>query len=128
MRTAMSKFIVFIANRVWLILAIYVGSILLSSLLFAFVEVRTFWDGLWWSVVTSLSIGYGDITPVTASGKAIGITFGHFWIFAVIPMIVTNIIIRVLEDQNAFTDSEQREVIERIKNIEAMLLRSHLKD
>jgi voltage-gated potassium channel len=30
-------------------------------------------DGLWWSFATATTTGYGDITPVTFTGKVLGI-------------------------------------------------------
>jgi hypothetical protein len=76
---------------------------------------------LWWATVTALTIGYGDLAPVTTIGRAAGVVFGHFWIFVVIPMIVANIILHLVEDHNAFTHDEQVELLHRIKSVELLL-------
>ncbi|HZG13700.1 MAG TPA: ion transporter [Candidatus Bathyarchaeia archaeon] len=34
-------------------------------------NVQTFSDALWWSIVTTTTVGYGDISPVTGSGRTI---------------------------------------------------------
>ena len=97
----------YIANRFWLIMLIYTVSVLLAAGLFAVIEQRSFAEGMWWAIVTALTIGYGDIAPVTAAGRVMGVVFGHFWIFGIVPMIVANIITKLLYDEHQFSHQEQ---------------------
>lgn len=99
-----------VCNNIRVIGLIYVLSIIIASVLFSVVESKSIHDALWWSVVTSLTIGYGDIAPVTFLGRAVGVVFGHFWVFGVIPMIVANILMNIIEDKNEFTHSEQEQM------------------
>jgi voltage-gated potassium channel len=101
------KAVVYVANRMHLILLIYLVSLLLSASLFSAFEAKSFWDGLWWSVVTALTIGYGDLAPASVPGRITGMVFGHFWIFGVIPMIIGNLISKMMEDRDRFTHAEQ---------------------
>ena len=36
-------------------------------------KIETFLDALWWSYSTTTTIGYGDVVPITDTGKIIGI-------------------------------------------------------
>jgi voltage-gated potassium channel len=36
-------------------------------------NIETFWDAIWWSVVTICTVGYGDNFPVTIEGRCVGI-------------------------------------------------------
>ena len=38
-------------------------------------HIHTFADAIWYSLVTISTVGYGDVTPVSAAGHAIGIIF-----------------------------------------------------
>ena len=53
--------------------------ILTFSLVFYLIEsapndsIKTFLDAIWWGFATATTVGYGDIIPVTAFGKILGI-------------------------------------------------------
>lgn len=50
----------------------------LTGLIFHLIEpntFRTFFDGLWWAVITFATIGYGDYIPSTTLSKSVSIIF-----------------------------------------------------
>jgi voltage-gated potassium channel len=54
--------------------------ILLSSLAMGYLEQKSFGDALWWSIVTTMTVGYGDISPTTPIGRIIAIILMLFGI------------------------------------------------
>ncbi|MBR3196124.1 MAG: hypothetical protein IKF50_05430 [Clostridia bacterium] len=64
--------IVLIAIAVYLTLLFL---LLLSEQRAAGSPIRTFWDAVWYSLVTLTTVGYGDLVPVTVFGKILGIVF-----------------------------------------------------
>ena len=58
---------------------IIIFTILFLAAVFAFIfefnsngnQFDSFWDALWWSIITVATVGYGDITPVTTGGKLV---------------------------------------------------------
>lgn len=43
-------------------------------------EFQSVWDGIWWSVVTVTTVGYGDLTPNDVQGRIVAIVVMFFGI------------------------------------------------
>jgi voltage-gated potassium channel len=99
------------------IILAYVVSLIAAAALFSLFEHRSFGDSLWWSVVTALTIGYGDISPATTGGRVVSIAFQHFWIFGIAPLVIANILTNVLHDTNQFSHAEQEWQANALKRI-----------
>jgi hypothetical protein len=109
--------IIKIANSFRMIVAIYVTSLVVGGLVFARVEETSISDGLWWAVVTALTIGYGDLSPSTDLGRAAAAVFQHFWVYGMVPLIAVNLLMHVMRDRNQFSHEEQEwqeEVLRRL--------------
>lgn len=117
----MKKTVIKIANSTHIIAGLYVCSLFVSTVLFSYFENKPLFDSLWWSCITSLTIGYGDMYPVTTAGRILGMLMGHFWIFFIIPMIIANILMNLIEDRNEFTHEEQLELFARMKRVEVKI-------
>ena len=58
------------------LLLIYIGLVTLlyfSEYTDSGASIRTFGDAVWYSLVTLATVGYGDLTPVTTPGHALGV-------------------------------------------------------
>ncbi|SDL94849.1 potassium channel family protein [Sediminibacillus halophilus] len=57
------------------VLTVSILLIFTSTIIVRYVEpnIDSFMDGLWWSIVTTTTVGYGDISPSTAPGRLIAI-------------------------------------------------------
>jgi voltage-gated potassium channel len=67
--------------RVTHVLTIEFSSVLLSAVLVEIFgrhsggPIKTFRDALWWAITTVTTVGYGDMVPVSAQGKAVAVFF-----------------------------------------------------
>lgn len=60
------------------LLTIYIGLLAIlcvSEYSDSTATIRSFKDAFWYSLVTLTTVGYGDLTPVTPLGQAVGVVF-----------------------------------------------------
>lgn len=116
-----SKLLLEVTDTVKELLVIYFSIIIISTLLFAFLEHRSIFDALWWSFVTALTVGYGDIYPVTVGGRILGIVLMHIVPLYIVPLLVVHLLSKVVKDKDKFSNEEQEEIKKDIKDIKESL-------
>jgi voltage-gated potassium channel len=78
--------------------------------------IGTFGDALWWAVVTVTTVGYGDVSPVTAEGRLIAVVLMVTGI-GVIGVFTATVATFLFEDQQ----QELTEISARLSAIERRL-------
>ena len=89
--------------------ALYVGLVLVAAT-FSIAEDKTFGDSLWWAVVTAMTVGYGDIVPVTVAGRVIGGMLMHVIPLFIIPLVIVQLLKSFVRDEHEFSHREQEEI------------------
>ena len=96
--------------------------------LFALFEGHSLVDGLWWTVVTLTTVGYGDFSPVTTGGRVTAVVLMLAGI-GVVSFITANIAAYFVEsDQESDLVNRLRSLEQRQERIEASLgqIQEHL--
>ncbi len=96
-------------NRIGLFVGAALVSLMINAPLFWWFEqgsnpaiTRPF-DTIWWWVVTSATVGYGDIVPTTTAGRVVGITTIISGIF-----VYTNVVAIIAESAHALMERRHR--------------------
>jgi voltage-gated potassium channel len=80
-------------------------------------EFSSFWNGVWWAVVTVTTVGYGDIVPHTVVGRIVAIVlmFVGIGFIAVLTATISSLFVK--SDRH----DETAEILETLRRIEAEL-------
>ncbi len=80
----------------------YLALLLISSLLIKFIEppdsaLTHFDQALWWSIVTSTTVGYGDLFPVSNPGKVVAVFLPMFMGIGLCAAFITHVASLMIE-------------------------------
>ncbi|MGE3466515.1 MAG: potassium channel family protein [Pyrinomonadaceae bacterium] len=103
------------------IIIYYLVVLTLSGSLFSYFEGKPWFDSMWWAAVTGLTIGYGDMFPVTIGGKLVALFLMHVVPLVIIPLVVAHLLTHVIEDRDQFTHEEQEQIKNDLKIIKNAL-------
>lgn len=110
-----------VANSPKLLLMVFVVVMVVASVLYGVFEDAGFLDSLYWSIVTATTLGYGDFSPHTTSGKVLTSVLIASTVFLFIPTITANLASKLIVDRDAFTHEEQEEIKDTLAAILARL-------
>lgn len=100
---------------------VFVLVALTTGALFARFEGYSLLDGLWWTVVTLTTVGYGDLSPATPGGRATAVVLMVTSI-GVVSFITANIAAFFIEeDEDDNLAEEVRSLHQRLDRIEELL-------
>lgn len=112
-----------VANSTRGVVLLFVGTILVWSVGWMLVEGSSFADGIYWTITTMTTVGYGDMSPDSAWGKVATSVLMLWSVFGLVPILVGNLVTKVIHNPHEWTHDEQ----ELIKGQLAQILQHHEK-
>lgn len=103
------------------LILLFLGIIVSGGLLYSLFEHQGILKGFWWACVTAFTVGYGDVVPVTLAGRILGIILMSLTVFVIVPLITARIATKMIVNDDAWTDEEQKRLMDCIDRINLYL-------
>lgn len=80
-------------------------------------DITTFGDAIWWAFVTITTVGYGDFTPLTVTGRitAVGLMVGGIALIGVVTATLASWIVERVADQATKTTAATERQVEELR-------------
>jgi len=115
-------------NKLFYLLFVAAGTIVVGSFVIYSVEsqhpdsqINSMLDAVWWTVATVTTVGYGDIVPVTDTGKIVAIFYMFFGIGVLaifLSVLGTMFYKRRFEKEEKEISHAQRLILDRMNDLE----------
>ncbi len=81
-------------------------------------SIRSFGDSAWWAVVTITTVGYGDVAPVTASGRliAVGLMIGGIALLGIVTATLASWLVEKVSAEDAQTQTLTADHLELLRD------------
>lgn len=107
---SLSNLFVRVANSPRLLVLTSLVLLVVASISYSLFEKKNLLDSLWWALITSTTVGYGDFYPASLGGRVTAIVLLLIMILFLIPMITASFASKLIVNRDAFTHEEQEEM------------------
>lgn len=107
---SLSNLFVKVANSPRLLVLTSLVLLFVASISYSLFEKKNVLDSLWWALITSTTVGYGDFYPASLGGRVTAIVLLLIMILFLIPMITASFASKLIVNRDAFTHEEQEEM------------------